>query len=54
MNIMMILINMIITSFIFAQYFNELDILCDYDGDGEYDCELFLQFGNNNYAKIIL
>ena len=37
MNIMMILISMIITSVIFAQDFNELDILCDYDGDGEYD-----------------
>ena len=34
-----------------CQEFNELDILCDYDGDGDYDCELFLQFGNNKYAS---
>ena len=31
--------------------FNELDFICDYDGDGKYDCELFNQFASNNWAS---
>jgi len=31
--------------------FNELDFICDYDGDRKYDCDLFEQFANNNWAS---
>ena len=51
MNKKIFLFCLITISIMVCQEFNELDILCDYDGDGDYDCELFLQFGNNKYAS---
>jgi hypothetical protein len=42
----------ILYSFIFSkEEFNELDFICDYDGDGKYDCELFNQIASNNWAS---
>ena len=37
---------------LFSQSFEEnLDIYCDYDGDGKsYDCDLYEQFANNNWV----
>ena len=42
----------VLCSFIFSQEdFNELDIICDYDGNGKRDdCDLFHQFASNNWA----
>jgi len=34
----------------FCQEFNELDIICDWDGDGKYDCEEFKKYAGNSYA----
>ena len=52
MNNVKILSIMILCSFIFSREdFNELDFICDYDGDGKYDCELFNQFASNNWAS---
>ena len=30
--------------------FNELDIICDWDSDGKYDCEEFKKYAGNSYA----
>ena len=40
----------ILCNCVFSQHYNELDFICDYDGDGKYDCELFGKFANNNWA----
>ena len=51
MRILNMLLLILSFNFIFSREdFNELDFICDYDGDGKYDCELFDQFASNNYA----
>ena len=46
------IIYLLIIAFATSQSFEEnLDIYCDYDGDGKSpDCELYEQFANNNWA----
>ena len=52
MNKFRILFFIVLCSLIFSRDdFNELDFICDYDGDRKYDCDLFEQFANNNWAS---
>ena len=52
MKIFRVLTIIILFCFVFSEEeFNELDFICDYDGDGKYDCELFNQFASNNWAS---
>ena len=46
------IIYLLIIAFATSQSFEDnLDIYCDYDGDGKSpDCELYEQFANNNWA----
>ena len=40
----------LLLSITIGKEFNELDIICDWDGDGKYDCEEFKKYAGNSYA----
>ena len=40
-----------ITALFSQEHYEDLDFICDYDGDGKRnDCALFEQFGDNSWS----
>ena len=50
MKIKLLFLFSLLLSTTIGKEFNELDIICDWDGDGKYDCEEFKKYAGNSYA----